>query len=130
MKITLSNLSVAFEAHFCLNSINWEITADQHWAVVGTNGSGKSALAAVLTGAGDIIEGERIITTSEAGFFPRGLLVGTVEREGDLWRVALAMHESRGGFVRLIPSSRIPAPEDTQVNVGEPANGTPDSAAE
>jgi molybdate transport system ATP-binding protein len=58
MKITLSNLSVQFETYFSLNSINWEITSDQHWAIVGTNGSGKSALAAILTGAGDIIAGE------------------------------------------------------------------------
>ncbi len=58
MKITLSNLSVQFETYFSLNSINWEITSNQHWAIVGTNGSGKSALAAILTGAGDIISGE------------------------------------------------------------------------
>lgn len=58
MKITLSNLSVQFETYFSLNSINWEITSNQHWAIVGTNGSGKSALAAILTGAGDIIAGE------------------------------------------------------------------------
>ena len=58
MKITLSNLSVQFEAYFSLNSIDWEITSDQHWAIVGTNGSGKSALAAVLAGTGDIVGGE------------------------------------------------------------------------
>jgi molybdate transport system ATP-binding protein len=58
MKITLSNLSVQFETYFSLNSINWEITTNQHWAIVGTNGSGKSALAAILTGAGDIISGK------------------------------------------------------------------------
>jgi len=58
MKITLSNLSVQFEAYFSLNSINWEISSAQHWAIVGTNGSGKSALAAILTGAGDIVAGE------------------------------------------------------------------------
>lgn len=58
MKITLSNLSVQFEAYFSLNSINWEIASGQHWAIVGTNGSGKSALAAILTGVGDIVAGE------------------------------------------------------------------------
>jgi molybdate transport system ATP-binding protein len=58
MKITFSNLSVQFETYFSLNSINWEITSDQHWAIVGANGSGKSALAAILTSAGDIIAGK------------------------------------------------------------------------
>jgi molybdate transport system ATP-binding protein len=58
MKITLSNLSVQFDTYFSLNSINWEITSDQHWAIVGANGSGKSALAAILTRVGEITAGD------------------------------------------------------------------------
>ena len=56
--VTLTNLSVQFDQHFTLSAINWQISPNQHWAITGTNGSGKSALAAILIGAGDIIEGE------------------------------------------------------------------------
>lgn len=56
--ITLNNLTVNFDDRFRLNNINWKINPDQHWMITGTNGSGKSALAAVFAGAGDIVSGE------------------------------------------------------------------------
>ena len=56
--IRLSNLSVDFESRFQLHNINWTVEPSQHWVITGTNGAGKSALAAVLAGAGDIIGGE------------------------------------------------------------------------
>lgn len=55
--ITLTNLTVNFEDRFQLNDIHWSIEPRQHWMVTGANGSGKSALAAVLNGAGDIVSG-------------------------------------------------------------------------
>lgn len=77
MKITLSNLSVQFDPHFCLKAVDWEISSDQHWAVVGANGSGKSALAAVLTGAGDIVEGE-------ISGLPRQVAIASFEAQAEL----------------------------------------------
>ena len=68
--ITLQNLTVQFDKHFCLDQLNWSIEPEQHWAISGSNGSGKSALAAVLTGQGDILEGsinnipQRVATVS------------------------------------------------------------------
>ena len=56
--IKLENLSVQFEQHFKLDNISWIIQANQHWAVCGGNGSGKSALGAVLMGEGENISGE------------------------------------------------------------------------
>lgn len=56
-RITLSGLSVDFDGRFELRDIDWLIEPGQHWLIVGANGSGKSALAAVLTGAGEIIGG-------------------------------------------------------------------------
>lgn len=56
--ITLTNLSVNFDDRFQLTNINWQINPDQHWMITGTNGAGKSALAAVLAGAGSIVSGE------------------------------------------------------------------------
>lgn len=55
--ITLNDLTVNFDERFQLTNINWELTTGQHWMVTGANGAGKSALAAVLAGAGDIIAG-------------------------------------------------------------------------
>lgn len=55
--ICLNNLSVNFEERFQLHNINWQIEPQQHWVITGTNGAGKSALAAVLAGVGDITAG-------------------------------------------------------------------------
>lgn len=55
--ICLNNLSVNFEECFQLHNINWQIEPQQHWVITGTNGAGKSALAAVLAGVGDITAG-------------------------------------------------------------------------
>ncbi len=54
---SLENLSVNFNDHFLLEKINWKINDGQHWVITGPNGSGKSALAACLTGAGEIESG-------------------------------------------------------------------------
>ncbi|MFT5607281.1 MAG: molybdate transport system ATP-binding protein [Parvicella sp.] len=56
--IYFKDLSVNFDDRFALYSIDWEIQPDQNWMIAGSNGAGKSALAAVLTGAGDITQGE------------------------------------------------------------------------
>jgi len=57
MTIRLDNLTVQFDQGFQLSQINWQIEAGQHWVITGTNGAGKSALAAVLAGAGDRLSG-------------------------------------------------------------------------
>ncbi|MCP4378168.1 MAG: ATP-binding cassette domain-containing protein, partial [bacterium] len=57
MTVRLDNLTVEFDQGFRLSQINWQIEAGQHWVITGTNGAGKSALAAVLTGAGDCRSG-------------------------------------------------------------------------
>lgn len=55
--IRLENLHVNFEERFDLLDINWTLEPDQHWVITGTNGSGKSALAAILAGFGDVQSG-------------------------------------------------------------------------
>jgi len=56
-KASLSNLSVNFDDHFLLHDVNWTLDHSQHWVITGANGSGKSAVAACLTGAGEIESG-------------------------------------------------------------------------
>jgi len=48
----LEGLSVDFDGRFGLHGIDWRLEPGQQWLVVGANGAGKSALAAVLAGAG------------------------------------------------------------------------------
>lgn len=55
--VQLRDLSVDFDGQFQLTEINWQLDRSQNWMITGTNGSGKSALAAVLAGAGDIMSG-------------------------------------------------------------------------
>jgi molybdate transport system ATP-binding protein len=57
MDIHLNKLSVDFDGRFQLKDIDWQFNSKQHWMIVGANGAGKSALAAVLCGLGDITGG-------------------------------------------------------------------------
>ncbi len=55
--ISFNDLTVNFDERFQLDNINWNITPNQHWMITGANGAGKSALAAVLADAGEILSG-------------------------------------------------------------------------
>ncbi len=57
MSITLHNITAEFDEGFVLQNVNWEIQPNQHWVILGGNGAGKSALAATLAGAGNIVTG-------------------------------------------------------------------------
>jgi len=55
--ICLDTLSVDFDERFQLIDIDWTIQPGEHWLITGANGSGKSALAAVLAGEGQRVSG-------------------------------------------------------------------------
>ena len=57
LNICLNNLCVNFEERFQWHDISWQIEPQQHWVITGTNGAGKSALAAVLATIGNITAG-------------------------------------------------------------------------
>ncbi|MEM1152227.1 MAG: rod shape-determining protein MreC [Pseudomonadota bacterium] len=65
-----------------------------------------------LPEADDFLPGERVLTSGEAGLFPRGYVVGRARPEAAGWRVDFSKAETRGGFVRLIPPQTIPTPEE------------------
>ncbi len=65
--VSLKNVTAEFDNGFIFNNANWTIKDGQHWLVCGSNGAGKSALTAILTGAGEI---------------DRGILKGVPERIG------------------------------------------------
>jgi molybdate transport system ATP-binding protein len=64
----LHDLSVEFDEGFQLNNINWQIEQHQHWLITGANGAGKSALAAVLAGYGEILAGSTSGLASNIGW--------------------------------------------------------------
>ncbi|EAR60639.1 molybdate ABC transporter ATP-binding protein ModF [Neptuniibacter caesariensis] len=55
--IVIENYTAEFGESFTLRDINWIIEPNQHWVITGTNGSGKSALSAILAGAGEKLSG-------------------------------------------------------------------------
>ncbi len=55
--ICLDALSVDFDGRFQLHDVSWTIQPGEHWLIAGANGSGKSALAAVLAGDGQGLSG-------------------------------------------------------------------------
>ncbi len=55
--ISFKNASVAFDNGFVFKTINWSVHPEHHWLICGSNGSGKSALAAILSGTGEIENG-------------------------------------------------------------------------
>lgn len=55
--IQLKNATISFDDRFTLREIDWTIEPRQHWVITGSNGSGKSALAAALAGVGKIEAG-------------------------------------------------------------------------
>lgn len=55
--IRLSGLSVDFDGQFQLDQVDWELAPGQQWLLLGANGAGKSALAAVLAGFGETTAG-------------------------------------------------------------------------
>ena len=75
--ITLDQLSVDFEERFQLHDISWTIDSTQQWMISGANGSGKSALAAVLARQGDVFGG------SITGL-PGNVAVVSYEAQGEL----------------------------------------------
>jgi len=79
--VCLDTLSVDFDERFQLHDISWTIAAGEHWLITGANGSGKSALAAVLAGEGSRLSGTR--SGSVPGSPERVTLV-SYERQAEL----------------------------------------------
>ena len=86
MSITLRNLTVDFDNRFQCKKINWTINAGQHWLITGSNGSGKSALAAIIAGYGDIESGVATNLPAKVGlvsFEAQAELIAAERRKDD-----------------------------------------------
>ncbi len=73
--------SIRFNESFSLIDINWKLEAGQVWAIMGSSGSGKSALAAALTGTGDITSGSVTGVVTHAGVVSLESQAALIKRE-------------------------------------------------
>ncbi|MBT80687.1 MAG: molybdate ABC transporter ATP-binding protein ModF [Alteromonadaceae bacterium] len=60
--IELQHCAVSLAPDFTFGPVNAALTEGRHVAITGKNGSGKSALAAILAGEGEVVSGERRLT--------------------------------------------------------------------
>ncbi len=65
--VQLSDLTVDFDGRFTCREVNWAIESDQHWLICGANGSGKSAMAAIIAGFGHVESGAMDIVPERVG---------------------------------------------------------------
>ena len=72
---------IRFNESFSLNNINWKLEPGQVWAIIGTSGSGKSALAAALAGAGDLTSGSLHGIGDDVGIVSLESQAALIERE-------------------------------------------------
>jgi len=79
--IDFTGACIRFNESFSLLDINWNIEPGQIWAIMGPSGSGKSALAAVLAGAGDITSGTVKGTVANVGMVSLETQAALIDRE-------------------------------------------------
>ena len=72
---------IRFNDSFSLLDINWSLKPGQVWAIMGASGSGKSALAAALTGAGELKSGTLEGVVANAGMVSLESQAALIERE-------------------------------------------------
>ncbi len=69
--ISLDDVSVRLHDGRAFNHVNWEILSDQTWAVVGSNGSGKSALMKAVCGQVPVVGGKIVYHFTRNGTPPQ-----------------------------------------------------------
>jgi molybdate transport system ATP-binding protein len=62
--ITLNNTSVRLRDRLYLENTSWQINSNEHWAILGPNGSGKTTFAKSLFGAVPVVRGEIVYNFS------------------------------------------------------------------
>lgn len=78
--------------------------------LVGDSGNGAQLLEPETPDK--IVPGEVWVTSGDDGQMPLGVRVGTARKDGDNWRVDLAMEAGPVDFVRLVPPPDFAKPED------------------
>lgn len=79
--IEFSHATIRFSESFSLVDINWKLEAGDVWAITGTNGAGKSSLAASLTGIGEVTEGTLKVSPARSAIVSLEAQAELIERE-------------------------------------------------
>ena len=79
--ITFDHATIRFSDVFSLTDISWQINPGEVWAITGTNGSGKSALAAALGGEGKLESGSISGLYEQVGMVSFEAQAALIERE-------------------------------------------------
>ncbi|MBT5203225.1 MAG: molybdate ABC transporter ATP-binding protein ModF [Gammaproteobacteria bacterium] len=58
--VDFSEASIEFSNQYQLVDVNWKIRATEAWLLLGSNGSGKSALISAMVGEGRLLSGQRV----------------------------------------------------------------------
>ena len=88
--------------------------------LVGDAGSGAQLLEPETPDR--IIPGEVWVTSGDDGKLPLGIRVGSARKDGEAWRIDLAMEAAPVDFVRLVPPPDFAKPEDADVLGGVEKN--------
>ncbi|MBT8070899.1 MAG: molybdate ABC transporter ATP-binding protein ModF [Gammaproteobacteria bacterium] len=81
LQIEFKQACIRFNDSFSLLDIDWTLGAGQTWAILGGSGSGKSALAAAVAGAGQLTSGSVAGTDKNAGIVSLEAQAALIERE-------------------------------------------------
>ena len=81
ISIGFQKACIRFNDSFSLIDIDWKLEPGQVWAIIGASGSGKSALAAALTGAGEFISGAVTGIVPNAGIVSLESQAELIDRE-------------------------------------------------
>lgn len=79
--VVFREAQIRFNESFALKDISWKIEPGQVWALLGASGSGKSALAAAVAGAGELLAGKREGAVANAGLVSLEAQAALIERE-------------------------------------------------
>jgi len=79
--IAFNGACIRFNESFSLIDIDWRLEPGQVWAIMGVSGSGKSALAAALSGAGEVTSGSVAGIVENAGVVSLESQAALIERE-------------------------------------------------
>ena len=79
--IVFHEATLRFNESFALRDIDWRLEPGQVWAILGGGGSGKSALAAAVAGAGELLSGRREGVVARPGLVSLQTQAELIERE-------------------------------------------------
>ena len=86
--LEFKNVNSHFGQELVLKDVNWQVTAGEHWAIMGHNGSGKSTLAKILAGKLPAIGG-RVLFDGGMERYPSRQLVSFEKLQNIMGRIRM-----------------------------------------